>query len=160
MRNFALPGLIESLRDEMMPLIAKKKQSLEVYIGEGLPLVRADKGKIRQVLMNLLSNSTKFTPDGGRLRVEAVNEDSWCRVSVIDNGIGIRKEHQEMIFEPFTQLDSALPRETRGTGLGLTISRQIIERHGGRIWVESEFGKGSRFSFTLPLAAGKSEVSE
>ena len=160
MRNFALPGLIESLRDEMMPLIAKKKQSLEAYIEKGLPPVHADKAKIRQVLMNLLSNSTKFTPDGGKLRVEAVIENSWCRVSVIDNGIGIRKEHQEMIFEPFTQLDSALSREKNGTGLGLTIVRQIIEKHGGRIWVESEFGKGSRFSFTLPFAADKSGVSE
>jgi PAS domain S-box-containing protein len=160
MRNFALPGLIESLRDEMMPLIAKKKQSLEAYIEKGLPLVCADKAKIRQVLINLLSNSTKFTPDGGRLRVEAVREDSWCRVSVIDNGIGIKKEDQEMLFKPFSQLDSPLPRETGGTGLGLAIARQIVEKHGGRIWVESEYGKSSRFSFTLPLAAGKSDVSE
>jgi PAS domain S-box-containing protein len=158
--NFALPGLIESLKDEMMPLIAKRKQSLEVVVEEGLPLVCADKAKIRQVLINLLSNSAKFTPDGGRLRVEAVREDSWCRVSVIDNGIGIKKEDQEMLFKPFSQLDSPLPRETGGTGLGLAIARQIVEKHGGRIWVESEDGKGSRFSFTLPLAAGKSDVSE
>jgi len=152
MRNFALPGLIEALRDEMMPLIAKRKQSLEVYIEKGLPLVHADKAKIRQVLINLLSNSTKFTPDGGRLQVEVASENSWCRVSVIDNGIGIKKEDQEMIFEPFTQLDSPLPRETGGTGLGLTIARQIVEKHGGWLWVESEYGKGSRFSFTLPLS--------
>jgi signal transduction histidine kinase len=122
--------------------------------------VCADKAKIRQVLINLLSNSAKFTPDGGRLRVEAVREDSWCRVSVIDNGIGIKKEDQEMLFKPFSQLDSPLPRETGGTGLGLAIARRIVEKHGGRIWVESEDGKGSRFSFTLPLAAGKSDVSE
>ena len=153
LRNFALPDVIESLRDEMMPLIAKRKQSLEVKVEKGLPLVRADKAKVRQVLLNLLGNSTKFTPDGGRLQVEAVREDGWCRVSVIDNGIGIKKEEQEILFEPFTQLESPLPREASGTGLGLTIARQIIEKHGGRIWVESEYGKGSRFSFTLPLAA-------
>jgi len=152
LRNVALSSLIESLRNEMMPIITKRKQSLEVDVEEGLPQVRADKAKIRQVLINLLSNSTKFTPDGGRLRVEAVRENGWCRVSVIDNGIGIKKEDQEMIFEPFSQLDSPLPRESGGTGLGLTIARQIIEKHGGRIWVESEYGEGSRISFTLPLA--------
>jgi len=152
LRNVALRSVIESLRNEMMPIITKRKQSLEVDVEEGLPQVRADKAKIRQVLINLLSNSTKFTPDGGKLRVKVSMENGWCRVSVIDNGIGIKKEDQEMIFEPFSQLDSPLPRESGGTGLGLTIARQIIEKHGGRIWVESEYGEGSRISFTLPLA--------
>jgi len=114
-------------------------------------LIRADRAKIRQVLINLLSNSTKFTPDGGRLKVEAVREDSWCRVSVIDNGIGIKKEDQERIFASFCQLENPLPGESGGTGLGLTIARQIIEKHGGQIWVESKYGQGSRFSFTLPM---------
>ena len=152
LKNVALRSVIESLRNEMMPIITKRKQSLEINVEEGLPQVRADKAKIRQVLINLLSNSTKFTPDGGKLRVEVSRENGWCRVSVIDNGIGIKKENQEMIFEPFSQLDSPLPRESGGTGLGLTIARQIIEKHGGRIWVESEYGEGSRISFTLPLA--------
>ena len=157
LRNVALPGIIETLRSEMMPLIAKRKQSLDVIVEKGLPSVRADKAKIRQVLINLLSNSTKFTPEGGKLQVEAVREDGWCRVSVIDNGIGISKENQKKIFEPFSQLENPLPREAGGTGLGLAIARQIIEKHGGRIWVESEYGEGSRFNFTLPLAnAGRS----
>ncbi|HEY82059.1 MAG TPA: PAS domain S-box protein [Dehalococcoidia bacterium] len=151
--RFALPSLIASLKKEMMPLVAKRKQSLEVRVEKGLPPVRADKAKIRQVLLNLMSNSTKFTPDGGRLEVEAVREDGWCRVSVIDNGIGIEKKYHEVIFEPFCQLGNSLPRESGGTGLGLAIAKQIIEKHGGRIWVESEYGKGSRFSFTLPLAS-------
>ena len=136
----------------MKPMLAPRKQSLEVDVEEELPLVHADKAKVRQVLLNLLSNATKFTPDGGRLKIEAVKEDNWCQVSVIDNGIGIKKEDQERIFEPFYQLDSPLTRERRGTGLGLAIAKQIIEKHGGRIWVESEYGKGSRFTFTLPLA--------
>ena len=104
------------------------------------------------MLFNLLSNSAKFTPEGGKLKVGAVRENNYCRVSVIDNGIGIKKEDQERIFEPFSQLDSPLTGEKGGTGLGLAIARQIIEEHGGRIWVESEYGKGSRFTFTLPLA--------
>lgn len=153
LRNIVLPSVIESLRKQMMPVIAARKQTLEVNVEEGLPQVRADKAKIRQVLINLLSNSTKFTPDGGKLRVEAVREDGWCRVSVIDNGIGIKKEDQEMIFEPFSQSGSPVSWGVSGTGLGLTIAKQIIEKHDGQIWLESEYGKGSRFNFTLPLAA-------
>ncbi len=150
--NFSLPDLIESLRGMMVPIIAPRKQSLEVYVEEGLPLVNGDKAKVMQVLLNLLSNATKFTPDSGKLKIEAVREDSWCRVSMIDSGIGIKKENQGKIFQPFVQLDSPLGGEKGGSGLGLTIAREIIEKHGGRIWVESEYGKGSHFYFTLPLA--------
>jgi len=150
--DIALPGVMESLKSEIMPMLVTRKQSLEVNVERGLPLVRADKAKVRQVLLNLLSNSTKFTPDGGKLRVEAFRENNWCRVSVIDNGIGIKKRDQKRIFDPFCQLESSLSKEEGGTGLGLTIAKQIIEKHGGRIWVESEYGKGSRFTFTLPLA--------
>ena len=82
-----------------------------------------------------------------------VRENNWCEVSVIDNGLGIKKEDQEKIFEPFCQLENPSTEEEGGTGLGLTIARQIIERHGGRLWVESEYGKGSRFTFTVSLAA-------
>ena len=150
--NFSLPDLIESLRGMMVPIIAPRKQSLEVYVEEGLPLVNSDKTKVREVLLNLLSNATKFTPDGGKLRIEAVKENKRCRVGVIDTGIGIKKENYEKIFEPFTQLGSSLGGEKGGSGLGLTIARQIVEKHGERIWVESDYGKGSRFYFTLPLA--------
>ncbi len=150
--NFAIGNLMEALRRTMATRFAQKNQSFDVKVEEGLPPVRADRDKVRQVLLNLLSNSSKFTPDGSKLKVEAVMENNWCRVSVIDNGIGIKQEDQERIFEPFCQLDSALEKEERGTGLGLTIARQIVEKHGGRIWVESEYGKGSRFTFTLPLA--------
>ncbi|MFC1931777.1 ATP-binding protein [Chloroflexota bacterium] len=152
LRNFALPDVIESLSSKIVPMLAARRQNIELSVEEGLPLVYADKAKVRQVLINLLSNSTKFTPDGGELRIEASREDSWCRISVIDNGIGVARENQEKIFEPFCQAENHLDREVGGTGLGLAIARQIVEKHGGRIWVESDYGKGSRFSFTLPLA--------
>ena len=152
LRKFYLTDVLEPLRSVMMSMMTPRKQSLDIEVEEGLPPVHADKSKVRQVLFNLLSNSTKFTPDGGRLRIEAVRDGGWCQVSVIDNGIGIKKENQERMFEPFCQLDSPLTEEKGGTGLGLTIARQILEKHGGRIWVESEYGKGSRFTFTLPLA--------
>jgi len=150
--NITLTEVIESLRSTIMPMLAPRKQSLNVEVEEGLPPVHADKAKLRQVLLNLLSNAAKFTPDGGELKIEAVRENDWCQVSVIDNGIGIKEEDQERIFEPFCQLDNPLTEEKDGTGLGLTLVKQIIERHGGRIWIESEYEKGSRFTFTLPLA--------
>ncbi len=151
LRNITLTSVIESFKSEIVAMIEPRKQSLEVSVEEGLPLVLADKAKVRQVFINLLNNGAKFTHDGGKLRVEAVRESSWCQVSVIDNGIGIKKEDQEKIFESFCQVDKSLAKGVGGTGLGLAIARQIVEKHGGRIWVESEYGKGSRFIFTLPL---------
>jgi signal transduction histidine kinase len=158
--NFAIGNLMEALRRTMATRFAQKNQSFDVKVEEGLPPVRADRDKVRQVLLNLLSNSSKFTPDGGKLRVEAVRENDWCRVSVIDNGIGIKKKDQERVFEAFCQLDNPLNKNAGGTGLGLTIARQIVEKHGGRIWVESEYGKGSRFTFTLPLATASQPYPE
>jgi len=150
--NLALAGVIEPLARTVLPVLAPGQHSLDVEIEKELPLVHADKAKVSEVLLNLLSNATKFTPDGGKLKIEAVRENNWCQVSVIDNGIGIKKEDQEQIFEPFCQLDNPLTKEKSGTGLGLPLVKQIIEKHGGQIWVESEYGKGSRFTFTLPLA--------
>ncbi len=149
--SFSLHEVIESLRSIMIPIISPRKQSLEVYVEQGLPLINGDKSKVRQVLLNLLSNATKFTADAGKLKIEAIRESNWCRVGVVDNGIGIKKENQNKLFEPFVQLDSPLGGEKGGTGLGLAIARQIVEKHGGRIWVESEYNKGSCFYFTLPL---------
>jgi len=150
--NFTLTDIIEPLKSSIMPMLTSRKQSLETEVPDNLPPVRADKAKVRQVLLNLLSNAIKFTADGGQLKIEAVWRNDWCQVSVSDNGIGINQEDQERMFEPFCQLENPLTREKSGTGLGLTIARQIIERHGGQIWVESDYSKGSRFTFTLPLA--------
>jgi signal transduction histidine kinase len=150
--TFNLSSLIESLQNELTPMIRPRKQKLDVDLEDGLPEVYADEDKITQVLINLLSNATKFSPDGGKLKIEVQKEDSWCRVSVTDKGIGIKREDMDKIFEPFSQLDNELTRKERGTGLGLAIARRIVEAHSGRIWVESEYGEGSCFSFTVPLA--------
>jgi signal transduction histidine kinase len=144
----ALPELTESLKNTMLPILRPRRQSLTVRIEEDLPQVYADKAKLRQVFFNLLSNSSRFTPEGGRIEIEAVRNGAYCRVTVADNGIGIKKEDQERIFEPFCQLDNP---QGGGTGLGLVVVKQIVEKHSGRVWVESRYGKGSRFSFTLPL---------
>jgi signal transduction histidine kinase len=151
----ALTEVIESLKNTMMPILTPKKQSLNIRVEEGLPPVHADKAKLRQVFFNLLSNSSRFTPEGGKIEIEAVRNGTSCQVSVVDNGIGIKKEDQARIFEPFCQLDSTPTKGSSGTGLGLVVVKQIVEKHGGRIWVESEYGKGSRFIFTLPLSSGE-----
>jgi signal transduction histidine kinase len=147
----ALPEVIESLKNTMLPILKPRRQSLNIRLEEGLPPVYADKAKLRQVFFNLLSNSSRFTPEGGRIEIEAVANGTHCQVSVIDNGIGIKKEDQARIFEPFCQLDNAPTRGGSGTGLGLVVVKQIVEKHGGQVWLESEYGKGSRFSFTIPL---------
>jgi len=149
--EITLPDILEELKRTMTPILAPRKQSLDIEVEKGLPPVYADKAKLKQVLLNLLGNATKFTPDGGKLKIEAVKKGGWCHVSVIDNGVGINKGDQKKIFEPFRQLDNPLTGEKGGAGLGLALAKQIIEKHGGKIWVESEYGKGSRFTFTLLL---------
>jgi signal transduction histidine kinase len=116
--------------------------------------VQADRGRVRQVLLNLLSNAIKFTPDGGRITVAAgpVNGGSEVRVTITDTGIGIAAEDQPKLFQEFSQLDASASRKYEGTGLGLALSRRLIELHGGAIGVESQMGKGSTFWFTLPQA--------
>ena len=116
--------------------------------------VLADRGRVRQVLLNLLSNAIKFTPDGGRIILEATSANGGAagRVAVTDSGIGIAPEDQAKLFQEFVQLDASASRKYEGTGLGLALSRRLIELHGGAIGVESEMGKGSTFWFTLPAA--------
>jgi signal transduction histidine kinase len=103
------------------------------------------------VIFNLLANSAKFTPDGGAITLEAKEDGAGAIISVTDTGIGIEPEYQQKVFEPFYQMKSGLQDKTPGAGLGLSLCREIVEMHGGRIWVESGgINKGSRFSFVIP----------
>jgi two-component system phosphate regulon sensor histidine kinase PhoR len=117
---------------------------------DDLPLVVADAARIEQVIVNLLLNAIKFTPEGGSVMVSAEVQGQGVRFSVADSGIGIEQEDLPRIFERFFKADRA--RSTSGTGLGLAIARHLVEAHGGRIWAESEPGQGSSFFFTIPLA--------
>ncbi|MFN3740209.1 MAG: ATP-binding protein [Thermodesulfovibrionales bacterium] len=124
---------------------------LKKIIDESIGEIEADERKLKQVMLNLLSNAFKFTPDGGSISLEAKRIDSEIMISVEDTGIGISKEDQAKLFQPFQQIEHPLTKKIKGTGLGLYLSKRLVELHGGRIWVESEPGKGSRFSFTIPL---------
>jgi signal transduction histidine kinase len=139
-------------------LFREKRVQLAVESGDGVPRVRSDRDRLMQVLLNLLSNAVKFCPAGkGRVEVRVGVQPGVVRVDVRDNGPGIPREDQEAIFERFKQLGGT----PQGSGLGLAISKRIVERFGGRLWVESAAGEGSTFSFTLPLvppaAAGEGE---
>src|SRR5712691_6976401 len=113
-------------------------------------MIRADERKVKQVLLNLLSNALKFTPEGGRIDVSAAVNEGMAEVSVADTGVGIAPEDQEVVFEEFRQVGT-VDKKVEGTGLGLALSRKFIELHGGRIWVKSQIGTGSTFTFTIPV---------
>jgi len=129
------------------------KHNLTLHLEAADDLVlQADERKLKQVLFNLLSNATKFTPDGGRITITAERGTEEIRVSVADTGVGIKPEDQGVIFNEFEQVDSTYARKHQGTGLGLALCRKLLALHGGRIWVESAGeGQGSTFRFTVPL---------
>jgi signal transduction histidine kinase/DNA-binding response OmpR family regulator/putative methionine-R-sulfoxide reductase with GAF domain len=153
--NVNLAELIQSVLSTAVGLVKDKPIQLERSIPPDLPPVRADHTRIRQVILNLLSNAAKFTEKGTitiQVEIQATNDDNKeIIVKVIDTGIGIAPEDQKNLFQPFTQVDGSATRKTGGSGLGLSISRLLVEIHGGRIGVESDVGKGSCFYFTLPL---------
>jgi signal transduction histidine kinase len=131
-------------------LVEEKSLILSQDVPPGLPQVCADRDKLLQVVINLISNAVKFTPQGN-VTIQVLGLESEVQVGVSDQGIGIDPEDQRRVFEKFTQVGDSLTSKPKGTGLGLAISKEIIEHHGGRIWVESQPGKGSTFFFTLPL---------
>jgi two-component system phosphate regulon sensor histidine kinase PhoR len=134
----------------MVALAERNGLTLENQTPEDLPPVMADSEKIEQAMMNLLHNAIKFTPAGGSITVSARAGERETTFSIRDTGAGISPDALPRIFERFYKTDRS--RSSGGTGLGLSIARHIVERHGGRIWAESEEGKGSTFFFTLPIA--------
>jgi len=123
-----------------------------------LPAIRADEDRLRQVVLNLLNNAFKFTPAGGSITVRARKNEGYLVVEVQDTGRGISREEQGRLFEPYQQLDEERTRLS-GLGLGLSLSKKLVELHGGQIWVQSEKGKGSTFSFSIPLEVSKQKNS-
>ena len=157
--EFTLTSVVEQLLALNQPLAAKKRLVLSAEVPPALPAVHADREKLTHVLGNLVGNAIHFTPEAGRVWI-AARERAGTRaarellIEVGDTGIGIAPEHHELIFREFAQVDSSTSRQHHGTGLGLAIARKLVELHGGRIWVESALGAGSRFYFTIPLGSG------
>jgi signal transduction histidine kinase len=145
-----LPGSIAGMLTLVRERAGRKSIALEADVAAAPATIRADERKVKQVLLNLLSNALKFTPEGGRIDVRTRLVDGSVEVAVTDTGVGIAPEDQAAVFEEFRQVGSAEGR-SGGTGLGLAISRKFIELHGGTLGVHSELGKGSTFAFTLPL---------
>jgi len=154
--EFSMSELVDQVKLLNQSLAAKKHLTIERLNGDDLPLVSADRDKIKHVLANLIGNAIKFTNNGGRVWISfsrrGRNEEELL-VEIGDTGRGIAREHYDLVFREFAQVDASPSRPHHGTGLGLAIARRFVELHDGRIWVESELGRGSRFFFTLPLAA-------
>jgi PAS domain S-box-containing protein len=165
--TFSVAKALSEVQTIVKTLANKKGISLEFAVATDLPSLFADEAKFKQVMYNLLSNAIKFTPDGGKVFVAAAVEnatsadsspaDECLRVAVTDTGIGIKLNDQERVFKEFEQVDSSYGRQQQGTGLGLALTKRLVEMHGGRIWVESEGveGKGSTFTFLIPIPRAK-----
>lgn len=146
-----VPDLLEGSLIMLKEKAMKHRISLKTDISPDLGAIIADERKIKQVVFNLLNNAVKFTRDGGEVGLRAERMPGKVRVTIWDTGVGIREEDLKKLFAPFSQIDSVLTRHHEGTGLGLNLSRKLLELHGGRIWAESEYGKGSRFLFDVPV---------
>jgi PAS domain S-box-containing protein len=148
--------LLKEVAEYVTPLASKRSQSLVLELPDSLPLIKADKGRVRQVLMNLLNNAFKFTPDGGKITLRALNKDDSLVIEVEDNGPGIERKGQQHLFEPYHPM-GVDEEHLSSLGLGLALCKMLVQLHGGQIWAKSQPGKGSTFGFSLPLEATNNE---
>jgi signal transduction histidine kinase len=149
--DFNLAAAIDNALTLVHERAARRGLVLGHDVDPAIDDLRGDERKIKQVLLNLLSNAIKFTPEGGRVDVRAVLKGDVVEISVADTGVGIAPEDQEAVFEEFRQVGTDVAKKHEGTGLGLALTRRFVELHGGNIWLESEPGVGSTFTFALPV---------
>jgi PAS domain S-box-containing protein len=159
LESFAMAVAVAEVLTSIRPLAAAKNITVDSEVDTGL-MLQADRLRFKEILYNLLSNAIKFTPAGGRIWIESAVDDGSIRFLVGDTGIGIAAADQREIFESFRQASVTTKGVREGTGLGLAITKRLVEHHGGKIWVESEPGKGSRFLFTLPVNGGPAVARE
>jgi signal transduction histidine kinase len=146
-----LPPLIEQIAAQFMPQFAAQNIHLDVQMPPELPKILVDPNRFEQILINLLSNALRYTPDGGNVAIKVESFDFFVQIAVQDSGIGIEAEHLPHLFERFYRVDKSRARKSGGTGIGLTIARHLVYAQGGEIWVESAgLGQGSTFYVTLP----------
>ncbi|MBE0502892.1 MAG: PAS domain S-box protein [Desulfuromonadales bacterium] len=152
LNDFSLREALETSVMMLKERAFKGEISLDLELAPSADIsIDGDQRKLKQIMYNLLSNAVKFTPAGGSVEVSAGRDNDFIEITVADTGMGIKAEDIPKLFKSFTQLESVYTKKFEGTGLGLALTRQLVELHGGRIWVKSEFGVGSRFIFTLPL---------
>jgi signal transduction histidine kinase len=156
--DYRIQDIAQTVRSTLEPLAVDKKLAFKIEVPTELPPGRGDGRRLTQVLINLVGNAIKFT-DAGEVAIKAEANNGSFHVSVRDTGPGISPADQAKLFQEFQQADNAITRKKGGTGLGLAISKRIIEMHGGRIWVESQPGQGSRFAFTLPVTIERQVMS-
>jgi two-component system sensor histidine kinase BarA len=149
--NFNLHDVCEGLLNMFRPLAEKKNIDLRSQIEPDIPMLRQDITKLQQILQNLLSNAIKFTPEGGRVLLKAEADTKYVTISVMDTGVGVAKEEQELVFQKFRQSGNSLTREHAGTGLGLSIVLELCKLLGGEVALQSELGRGSTFTVRLPM---------
>ena len=150
---FDLPAALDNALTLIKERAARNSIGLAVHVDPRIGEVVADERKVKQVLLNLLSNAVKFTPEGGTITMAAVLNGGMVEISVADTGIGIAPEDQAAVFEEFRQVGTDYARKREGTGLGLALARRLVELHGGTLTLQSELGKGSTFTFTIPVRA-------
>jgi signal transduction histidine kinase len=147
-------SLLQGISWQVEPLLQEKEQTLHMDIPPSLPIIHGDGQRLEQVVLNLMTNANKFTPKHGSIKLRARQQDARLIIQIEDNGIGIAAGDFERLFKPYSRISS--DRQSHpGLGLGLALAKQVVELHSGKIWVESEPGKGSTFTFSLPLGTGK-----
>lgn len=152
---FWLAEAFAEVRDMLIPLANSKGIKMELEIEKNLPRIYGDKDKLTQVLTNLMTNAVKFSNENGCVNVKASHDSNFINVAVSDEGIGIAAKDHDKLFKPFSQIDSSSSKKYQGTGLGLALVKEIVQLHGGKVWFESELGKGSTFGFSIPLPGKK-----
>jgi signal transduction histidine kinase len=155
--DYSVYDIVDTVRGSLHSLAAEKGLEFVTGVQKGIPLAYGDGQRITQCLMNLAGNALKFTKQG-RVEISVEFQGGMLLYRVSDTGIGIPKDQLETVFAEFRQVDATITREFGGTGLGLSITKKFVEMHDGRIWVESELGKGSTFFFTVPLKTGVAET--
>ena len=148
---FNVKSAVDEALNIVSPLLVQKKQNIKFECKDKFFEISADRRKFHQILYNLISNAIKFTPENGIIEIIAVKDGKNLRLSVKDNGIGIAPEFHEKIFGKFQQVDSSYSTKQGSTGLGLTITKELVKLHGGKIFLESKLSKGATFTFTLPV---------
>jgi len=148
-----IKSLLQGIGWQVSPLIQSKGQKLSLDLPASLPLVQGDGQRLEQAVLNLMTNATKFTHEGGNITLRARQQNAGLVIEVQDTGMGISKDMQDRLFKPYSRLNADRQAHP-GLGLGLALAKQVVELHGGKIWVESEPGKGSTFAFSLPLTSG------